>query len=163
MEQQPITTGETGIAEELQSFIQYTRATQGQRFLNWLVDNIFMQLALRVLAEKVLGPLIVNFFPEFARRIAVEENTFDLFLVSYLFAIFNYLIYYTICEKAFKGYTIGKFLTGTRAISEDGAELSFKQTILRSLSRLVPFEAFSGFGDRPWHDSWTKTMVIKSR
>src|SRR5207253_8327435 len=101
MDQEQTSTGETGIAEELQSFIKFTRATQGQRFLNWLVDNIFMQLALRVLAEKVLGPVIVNFFPEFARRIAYEENTFDLFLLSYLFSIFNYLIYYTICEKAF--------------------------------------------------------------
>jgi hypothetical protein len=32
----------------------------------------------------------------------------------------------------------------------------------RSLCRLVPFEPLSGFG-YPWHDRWTKTMVIKSR
>ena len=66
-------------------------------------------------------------------------------------------------EKLFKGYTVGKLITGTRAIREDGKELTFKNAILRSLSRMVPFEPFSAFGGSPWHDRWTKTRVIKSR
>ena len=32
--------------------------------------------------------------------------------------------------------------------------------VLRSLSRLVPFEAFSCLGDRGWHDRWTQTFVV---
>jgi hypothetical protein len=59
---------------------------------------------------------------------------------------------------------LGKLITGTRAIREDGVELNFKDAFLRSLSRLVPFEPFSIWsGNGIWHDSWTKTMVIKSR
>jgi len=67
-----------------------------------------------------------------------------------------------VCEKAFKGRTLGKVISGTRAIRNDGGELTLKDALLRSLSRLVPFEVFSGFGT-PWHDSWTNTQVIKAR
>jgi hypothetical protein len=40
--------------------------------------------------------------------------------------------------------------------------LTFKDALLRSLCRLIPFEVFSGFGV-PWHDSLTNTMVVKKR
>jgi uncharacterized RDD family membrane protein YckC len=91
-------------------------------------------------------------------------SSLNLYLIAYLIAILNHLVYYTISEKAFKGYTLGKLITGTRAIREDGGELTFKDAFLRSLSRLVPFEAFSiWFGSGLWHDAWTKTKVIKSR
>ncbi|MBI5857975.1 MAG: RDD family protein [Sphingobacteriales bacterium] len=163
MEENQIHPEETGLADELGQYFQYIQASQGQRFLNWLIDNLFMRYALTVLTGRLVGELIVRLFPDFAIRIAYEQTTLDVLLVSYIFGIFNYLIYYTICEKAFKGYTLGKLITGTRAICDDGQELTFKHAILRSLCRLVPFEAFSGFGDRPWHDSWTKTSVVKAR
>ena len=83
--------------------------------------------------------------------------------MAYIVGIFNYIIYYTICEKAFRGYTLGKLLSGTRAIRNDGAELTFKDAILRSLSRIVPFEVLSALAGRPWHDSWTDTTVVKTR
>jgi uncharacterized RDD family membrane protein YckC len=163
MEENNIHQEESGLADELNQYTQYTQASQGQRFFNWLIDNLFMRFALTVLTGRLVGVMIVRFFPDFALRIAYEENTLDIFLVNYLFGFFNYLIYYTFCERAFKGYTLGKLITGTRAIRDDGQELSFRDAILRSLSRLVPFEAFSGFADRPWHDSWTNTSVVKAR
>jgi uncharacterized RDD family membrane protein YckC len=107
--------------------------------------------------------MINNFFPAYAMQIASEKDPWDLILLSYAIGFFNYLIYYTICEKAFRGYTLGKLLTGTRAIRDNGEELTFKDALLRSLSRLVPFEVLSGFAARPWHDSWTKTQVVKVR
>jgi uncharacterized RDD family membrane protein YckC len=143
--------------------IQYTPATNGQRFLNWLIDNLLMRFGLSYLTGTAVGYLINNFFPAYAMHIVSEKNPWDLILLGYAIGIFNYLIYYTICEKAFRGYTLGKLFTGTRAIRDNGEELTFKDALLRSLSRLVPFEVLSGFGDRPWHDSWTKTQVIKVR
>jgi uncharacterized RDD family membrane protein YckC len=65
-------------------------------------------------------------------------------------------------KKLFRGQTLGKLFTGTRAIRTDGEELTFKDALLRSLCRLIPFEVFSGFGV-PWHDSLTITMVVKKR
>jgi uncharacterized RDD family membrane protein YckC len=153
---------ETGLAEELEAFVQYEQASTGQRFINYLVDNLFMQYGLSYLTGMLVGYLLGTFFPEFSIRLSYEESQGDLFLLSYIIVIFNYIFYYTICERAFKGYTLGKLISGTRAIREDGSELRFRDALLRSLSRLVPFEVLSGFGI-PWHDRWTKTMVVKSR
>jgi uncharacterized RDD family membrane protein YckC len=107
-----------------------------------------------------LAKFLLAVSPETAYDLFGEENL----LAGYSIAMLNHLIYYSICEKAFKGYTLGKLITGTRAIRDDGEELTFKDAFLRSLSRLVPFEALSiWFGSGLWHDTWTKTKVIKVR
>jgi uncharacterized RDD family membrane protein YckC len=154
---------ESSLSDELRSEIQLVPATTGQRFLNYLIDNLLMQYGLSFLTGSAVGVLIGLLFPDYALRLSQSTSQLDLLPLAYGIAIVNYLLYYTICEKAFKGYTLGKLITGTRAIREDGDELTFKDALLRSLSRLVPFEAFSAFGGYPWHDSWTKTRVIKSR
>lgn len=164
MEDQHLPDGqETGIAEELTSYIQYEKASLGQRFLNFLVDNLVMRFGLSYLTGSVVGVFLGYLFPEYASRIIYDRTSMDLFLILYLVGILNYLVYYTFCEKVFKGRTLGKLITGTKAVREDGSELTFRDAILRSLSRLVPFEPFSAFSYSPWHDTWTKTMVIKSR
>jgi uncharacterized RDD family membrane protein YckC len=146
-----------------EDIFQPVEASTGQRFLNYLIDAVLMQYGLAFLTATLVVKLLLAISPETAYQLFGEDrDTMDTVMASYLIAFFNYLFYYTICEKAFKGYTLGKLVTGTRAIREDGKELTFKDAILRSLSRLVPFEPFSGFG-RPWHDSWTKTTVIKAR
>ena len=73
-----------------------------------------------------------------------------------------FVAFYCLSEIIFKGRTIGKFITGTKAINEDGTEPDPKTYFLRSLCRVVPFEPFSAFGSpsRPWHDKWTHTIVI---
>jgi uncharacterized RDD family membrane protein YckC len=154
---------ETGIAEELNSYIQHEKASTGQRFLNFLIDNLLMRFGLTYLTGTIVGSFLASLFPEYASKVIYDRMSIDFFLILYLVGILNYLIYYTFCEKVFKGYTLGKLITGTRVIRDDGTELKFKDAILRSLSRLVPFEAFSGFGYSPWHDTWTNTTVIKSR
>mgnify|MGYP003594864701 CR=1 FL=1 len=142
--------------------IQYTEASQGQRFLNWLIDNILLRLVITYLTAEIAVRLLFNLAPDYTIRIFAEQS-FEYYLISYIIVGFHYMFYYTICEKAFKGYTLGKLLTGTRAIRNNGDDLSLKDAFLRSLSRFVPFEAFSGLGDRPWHDSWTNTTVVKAR
>jgi uncharacterized RDD family membrane protein YckC len=142
---------------------QYVDATQGQRFLNWLIDNLLMRYGLSYITGTGVGYLLGTFFPDYITRVIESGDQFDLYFLAYLVGIFNYLLYYTICEKAFKGYTLGKLITGTRSIRNDGSELTFKDALLRTLSRIVPFEVLSALGRRPWHDSWTNTRVIKSR
>lgn len=160
MEQENIQAPTENLFED---YIQYTPSTTGQRFLNWFIDNLLMRFGLSYVTGTGIGYIIGNFFPEYAVRIVYDKDTWDLLLLAYVIGIFNYVIYYTICEKAFRGYTLGKLITGTRAIRDNGEELTFKDAFLRSLSRLVPFEAFSGFAYKPWHDTWTKTTVIKVR
>ena len=144
--------------------IQYTEASLGARFLNFVIDNLFMRFALSYATGYVVGYILSIVAPDFLLSIAYgDERSGPLLLLGLIIAYFNYITYYTFCEFAFKGYTLGKLITGTKAIREDGNPLTFRNAILRSLSRIVPFEPFSAFGRKPWHDSWTKTMVVKAR
>jgi uncharacterized RDD family membrane protein YckC len=143
-------------------FVTYTEATTNQRFINFLIDNLLM----RYVISWGTAYLLVNGISAISVDLA-----YDLFsegselLASAVIGLVNHLIYYTICEKAFSGYTLGKLISGTRAIRDDGQELTFGNALLRSFCRLVPFETFSIWfgGGAPWHDLWTKTKVIQVR
>lgn len=158
-EQEDLLTGDAYIDNH------FVYATQGQRFLNWLIDNILMRYGLSYLTGMAIGTLLAITAPDFLNELAYSEGSLSggILLVTLLVGYLNYIVYYTICEKLFKGYTLGKLITGTRAIRQDGEELTFRNVLLRSLSRCVPFEVFSGFNTLTWHDSWTDTMVIKAR
>ena len=76
-----------------------------------------------------------------------------------------YVFYYSASEAIGNGKTIGKMMTQTRAVNEDGTPITGQTAILRSLCRLLPFEPFSAFGNpaHPWHDRLTTTCVIDER
>ncbi|HVF96638.1 MAG TPA: RDD family protein [Flavisolibacter sp.] len=141
--------------------VQYQDATTSQRFVNFLVDAILMEFGLAFATGYLLTKVLMLVSPESTYDWLSDES----FLTSYVVGLFNHIIYYTFCEKAFRGYTLGKLITGTRAVREDGGELTLRNAFLRSLSRIVPFETLSiWFGDGgPWHDKWTNTRVIKAR
>lgn len=146
------------LADDENLFFEYDKASQGQRFVNFLVDNVVIRIALTYVTGIGLGYVLSIFLPEFAY--SLSYNNTRLQLISVLIVLIDYLLYYTLFEALFKGRTIGKLITGTKAITQNGEELSFKQAFLRSACRLIPFEMLSGFGT-PWHDSITDTMVIK--
>lgn len=155
-----VTTTEQHLFTE-EDLKQYEDASGGQRFLNLLIDVLLMRFALSRLTGYVVMEILINYFPDFTYRII--DLGFEYYLTLYIIGATTTILYYTICETLFRGYTLGKLITGTRAIRQNGDELRFKDALLRSLCRLVPFEWFSGFGYRPWHDTWTNTMVIKTR
>jgi uncharacterized RDD family membrane protein YckC len=82
-------------------------------------------------------------------------------LVQYLLTYTLLVGLYTFLETVTKGRTIGKMVTKTRAITEDGSTISFSDALKRSLIRCIPFEPFSAFSGRPWHDKWSNTKVIR--
>lgn len=75
------------------------------------------------------------------------------------------MMYMFVNEYFMKGKSIGKFITGTRAVNQDGSQISVRTALMRSLIRMVPFEAFSALGTPsfPWHDKWTSTYVIDEK
>jgi len=148
------------ITNEIHPYFQYFHATQEQRFLNFITDNILMRLTLTYASGYVVGRVLQVIAPEFLYKLIDDDSKVRLYTLSYMIIIVNYLVYYTLCEKLLRGQTLGKLITGTKSLRTDGEELTFKDALLRSLCRLVPFEVFSGFGV-PWHDSWTKTIVVK--
>ncbi len=150
------------IADEIHPYFQYSHATQGQRLLNFVIDNVLMRLTLTYATAFVVGKILTLLSPDLLLTIVKDNNKIGLYILAYVIILLNYLVYYTLCEKLVGGQTIGKLFTGTKAIRNDGEELTFKDALLRSLCRLIPFEAFSGFGV-PWHDSLTNTMVVRTR
>lgn len=138
---------ETNLLEEFQ--VEQPRADKSLRFVNLLIDTIvFYIIAL------FIGVIIGLTSPD-----SVNGENFQL--MSYLISISIFLLYFAVFEGLTNGRTLGKLITGTRAVKEDGTPIQFGDAFKRALSRIVPFEAFSGFGDRPWHDKWTDTTVVK--
>ena len=98
--------------------------------------------------------------------IKITESDITLGLaVAFITLLASLLLFpflYFVCEY-FWQKTPGKFLTKTIVIDEYGNKPDVGSLLLRSLVRLVPFEAFSCLGDpsRGWHDRWSNTYVVK--
>lgn len=143
---------ETEILDLDTSEKNYVDASKSKRFLNLIIDSIFFY---------VIAFLLGAFMAIGGVDYIIETNPF----------LFNVLIYglfvavYFIFEASLNGKTIGKYLTGTRVIMEDGSNLKTQNILGRSFARLVPFEAFSFFGSSPggWHDRWSGTRVIDEK
>ena len=148
------------LTDEQNPFFEYNKASPAQRFLNFLIDNVVIRIALAYVTGLAVGYVLMAFLPEFAYTLS--NNKARLYLISVVIVFIDYVLYYTLSEGLFKGRTIGKLITGSKAINENGRELSFKQAFLRSVCRLIPFEPLSGLGT-PWHDTITSTIVIKTR
>jgi uncharacterized RDD family membrane protein YckC len=129
-------------------------ATRGQRFANYLIDYAVSMLVGIVLLGglAVLDPTLL----------AEGDRLWDELLLGALLT----LVYYLPCE-ALTGRTPAKLITGTRVVDAGGSPASTGQILARTLTRLVPFEAFSFLGSRSrpvgWHDSWSGTLVVRTR
>lgn len=134
------------------------QASMGKRFANYLVD-LLVFYALVFAGGFVLA--IIS--PQTIESINEDDPGFNL--LDRLFTLLLYGLYMFVVEAAFKGKSLGKLITGTRAVNEDGTDVTAKAAFFRGLSRAVPFNALSALGNPtyPWHDKWTKTYVIDER
>ncbi len=82
-------------------------------------------------------------------------------LYSSLFGLTIIVLYYLLSET-FMHRTPGKFLTGSFVVNEYGEKPNFNAVLVRTVSRLVPFEPFSCLASsgRGWHDTWSHTFVV---
>ncbi len=129
-------------------------AGKWRRFFNWLIDTLvyyFLAMAVGVVAVLVSGDSALAWLEGLGFW---GEQALGLVIM---------LVYYIPQEAAF-GFTVGKLITGTRVVNEDGDKPNPIQAILRTLCRLIPFEPFSVlFTDptRGWHDSLSRTYVVR--
>lgn len=135
-------------------FQQHTPADKGMRFLNYIIDLIVFYILVFCIS-------FVIALSSDGGGYEIETESIGSTLMFNLFFLLVYAVYYGALEALTKGRTIGKFITRTKAVKEDGSDITPADAFKRGFSRAVPFEVFSGFADRPWHDSWTNTMVIK--
>jgi uncharacterized RDD family membrane protein YckC len=141
--------------EENQSLVQ---ASSGKRFGNYLIDRILIYILWRIFFATIGSRFVLL-------MVSDSDTTITLWFKIYLMVVLTDLFLYTAIEYLGRGKTIGKLITGTRAVNEDGTYISLKTALLRSLSRMIPFEPFSALGatSYPWHDRWTKTYVVDDK
>lgn len=132
-------------------------ASKGLRFANYIVDRIgstafaFVFFYMFALIASALG------FDSIVYALQNINGVLDWVLTTLLV-----LIYYFVLEHLFSK-SIGKFITRTTVVNEKGEKPDPFDVFIRSISRIVPFEAFSFLGEDSygWHDSWSETFVVK--
>ncbi len=140
--------------EAIRNQLYNQEADKGKRFINNLLDGLFSYLFMFLIAI-VIGIFVGVFSPESVG--AFEDNMgFEYFLI-----IFSTITYYIVFE-ATTGRTLGKMITKTKVVDENGNKPDFSTILVRTLCRFVPFNALSFlFNDRGWHDTWSKTRVVE--
>jgi uncharacterized RDD family membrane protein YckC len=150
-----VPTSSTNIIENTQSQLLNT-ATQGQRFINYLIDSIaylFIALLMGFIIGFVMGMLNVGDY--------LDHPSADLYaqLLSYVLMFFFYFLWENHTQK-----TPGKYVTKTRTVTKDGLRPDTRTILIRTLCRFIPFDNLSFLiGKNPigWHDRLSKTIVIK--
>jgi len=154
-----------GHPKDLLSDIPYTleQAGSAKRLANYVIDRLAF---LVIIFLSALFFLIVDADDanDFINYYAVGLIGFGSILGSAFHGLAQGL-FMGLIEGLTRGKSLGHLLTGTRTVNEDGTRISFKTAILRGLTRAVPFEVFSALGSvsYPWHDRWTRTIVIDER
>lgn len=133
------------------------RATAGQRLANYIIDIIAFYVLMIV-----LGILIGLFAPSLLDSF---ETGPGFSFIDRIVSLFLYALYMFAVGAIFKGKSLGKLITKTRAVNTDGSQINATKALQRGFSRAVPFCAFSALGTpcNPWQDSWTDTMVIDEK
>lgn len=127
-------------------------APKSKRFGNFVVDLIFRYVLFFILG--IIGAIInPEAFLEWSQSLnRLEEMAYSIMVL---------VVYFIVTESLFQR-TLGKLITGTKVVMADGSKPGFGTIVLRTLCRLIPFEAFSFIGENTygWHDSLSKTYVV---
>ena len=93
-----------------------------------------------------------------ADRLAGINKYLDRIVTAIFYAFIMFLT-----EYSTNGRSLGKLITGTMVVNEDGKLLTYNDFLKRNFSRIVPFDGLSFLGERGWHDSWSDTLVVKRK
>ena len=114
------------------------------RFLNSAIDTIIAAFLMLFLGSFITGLFNIQ-----------SDNIFAVI------AMVVHAAYYLVPEYLY-GKTVGKWITGTRVVSEIGEKADLRALVIRTLCRYIPFEQFSFLGEGTgWHDSLSGTRVVR--
>ena len=149
---------QTDLLSDLASEPILIPVSTGTRFANYLID-VVMAIIFYLAVAFVVIIISIFFLPRLVEW--ADENSAAMGLIEQASAYVIIPVYFILMEGLTKGRTVGKLITGTVAVRQDGTPLTWNNVIARSFSRVVPFESLSGFSGTPWHDKWTDTTVVK--
>lgn len=138
-------TQQATVQKERVATVHSDVAGSGLRLLNFVIDTIIWL----TLAALFTFPLSAN-------------NPMQL-LLGYVLVFAAFIGYYYVMETKFQR-TVGKFMTKTKVVQMDGTQPSNGTILVRTLSRLLPFDRLSYlFVKNGLHDYLSKTMVVRDR
>ncbi|MBZ4041665.1 MULTISPECIES: RDD family protein [Flavobacterium] len=132
-------------------------ASSGSRFLNYILDIVViiaLIFALSFIFAVLASLLDLNEFLLWMGNLSDWEGQLIFVVIS--------IFYYSLTEGLF-GRSLGKLITGTVVVDENGEKPSFGIILKRTLCRLIPFDGFSFLGSRGWHDSISNTYVVNKK
>jgi uncharacterized RDD family membrane protein YckC len=134
------------------------KASTGKRFANYIIDLISFYVIVLL-----IGVLWAVVSPSTIESLNNDSPGFGL--LDRIITLFVYGLIMGVIEGITKGKSLGKLITGTRAVNEDGSAINFQTAMFRGLCRAVPFNQLSALGSPsyPWHDKWTNTEVIDEK
>ncbi|WP_298420772.1 RDD family protein [uncultured Kordia sp.] len=134
----------------VESIPKYQEASKLQRFGHYFID-FFMIVFL-------FSKFIFTMSDVIKDLVYFIGDRLTMFLLYFIVSTFYYLLF----ETLFKA-TPGKYLMYTGIIHAKDNRISFGQIVIRTLSRRIPFEAFSFLGTTTngWHDKLSNTVVVE--
>ncbi|WP_369769703.1 RDD family protein [Flavobacterium sp. WC2416] len=134
-------------------------ASQGQRFLNLLLDLLFIYIIILSVGTSII--LIADVANKFTVSDWVETLSWTAILSYGLLILF---LYYFLTEVYFSR-TLAKLVTRTIVVKSDGLKPTIDMIFIRTICRFIPFEGLSYLGSVSWgwHDRFSGTYVVKKR
>ncbi len=130
-------------------------ASREKRFGTYILDIIGYYI-LAVLIGVGIG-LLASIGIEAPLNYLTDLDSLENLVLTLIIYFTYYILFETLLHR-----TLGKFITQTKVVMEDGSKPGVLDIILRTLCRLIPFEFFSFLGEkgRGWHDSMSNTYVV---
>ena len=122
-------------------------ATTSQRIKNYIIDNLVCGFGVFILFGIAFS--VFHF-----------EHADELFFGNYIWFTLAIRFLYTLIFEYYFFRTIAKVFTKTRVIREDGSAPGFRDILLRTLCRFIPFNEISFMFDANWHDKLSHTRVV---
>jgi uncharacterized RDD family membrane protein YckC len=131
--------------------LYFPMASGKVRFANYIIDRLAIFLFALALGAGIGAFGGVDVVQTMSSLSKLQEMGLGYILGFVYYASFECLT----------GSTLGKTITRTVVVNEAGERPTTQQFLIRSLTRFVPFEAFSFLGDLPrgWHDQLSRTYV----
>lgn len=137
---------------------QNVKASTGKRFGNYIIDLICFYIV--IFGIGIIWALINPSSLE-----VLDDDSLGFNLIDRIVSLLIYAVVMGLIEGFTKGKSLGKLITGTRAVNEDGSKINFQTAMFRVFCGAVPFNQLSALGNPsyPWHDKWTNTEVIDEK
>jgi uncharacterized RDD family membrane protein YckC len=130
-------------------------ASHTQRFLNLVIDTTIQFLLFFIVLVFLAAKAHENGDKTFMTNFV--NNTILQYSITIAIALFYYNVFEIVTSR-----TVGKYVTQTIVVDVNGEKANSDMILIRSLCRLIPFNALSfiGITARGWHDRISKTYVV---